>query len=75
MDIIPHPATLKKRERELIKIESEIALRAARVYSMEMELERLIEENISRKRSAMLRSFVIFSLGLVSGWAVFLFYS
>jgi hypothetical protein len=75
VDIIPHPATLKKREKELIEIESEIALRACRVYSMELELERLIKESTSRKRTATLRSFTIFSLGVVLGYLVFLFSS
>ena len=71
MDIIPHPAALKKRERELIDAESELSLRACKIYSMELELEKLLVENYRKEKRLKTALLVFFSFGEVLGYTVF----
>ena len=73
MNIIPHPETLKKKERELVEIEIELSKKDYRLQLLEDRARSLIRENIEKKKRMVTTCAIIFFIGFAAGFSISLF--
>ena len=50
MNIIPHPEFLKKREKDLIVLESKLSLRESKLYASEIILDQVVKDSTRKDR-------------------------